>query len=72
MRVVTDAMREAATDAHPLAASRGRHAALQRIHSAAHYYRLMGQNSCTADRTALSERPGDRGVLRSRGLAVTR
>ncbi|MBB5851351.1 hypothetical protein ACFQ05_39325 [Amycolatopsis umgeniensis] len=43
MRVVTDAMREAATDAHPLAASRGRHAALQRIHSAAHYYRLMGQ-----------------------------
>lgn len=45
VRLVAHALREAATDAHPLAPTRGRHAALHRIQSAGHFYRLMCQEA---------------------------
>ncbi|MFI9452452.1 asparagine synthase-related protein [Amycolatopsis sp. NPDC052450] len=41
--VVADAVRDAATDARPLAPARGQHQALQRIQGAGHFYRLMAQ-----------------------------
>ncbi|MDA3647970.1 asparagine synthase-related protein [Saccharopolyspora indica] len=43
VRVVARALREAAADAHPLATTRGQHAALQRIQGAGYFYRLMCQ-----------------------------
>ncbi|MEV0680234.1 hypothetical protein AB0I60_27335 [Actinosynnema sp. NPDC050436] len=73
VHVVAEALRETATDAQPLAATRGHHAALHRIRSAGHFYRLTGQEAGTLhtelpnldDRVVhacLSVRPAERGT----------